>query len=844
MSAKSVGFVEVALPVVLDRSFTYVVPKDCTETLVPGARVLVPFGPRVLHGVVRSVTEQGPPGVTCKSVLDISSNIRLPEDLVSLCEWIARYYVAPIGEAYRLALPGLLMGTDARFFRLTSQGQARLSALEFGPLYQSSEPALASGVPVDASLLAALEPFGRKKVALSKVIKSLSKIPGAYARLQALAERGDCELGWEDQDAQDRQELHYRCAPHAYDRISAQSETELIKRLGTSKQRRALLDDLLSQSKGRWSPISELRARFPRVKDLVERLIEAELVESKMQARAKDALDDVQGLEPSAPLNLNEDQARVLAKLLAALQEGAFASFLLFGVTGSGKTEVYLQLIAQALEQGGTAIVLVPEIALTPQLAGRFRARFGETVAVLHSALSDRQRLETWQALRAGQRKIAIGARSAIFAPLPNLKVVIVDEEHDGSFKQDEGVRYHGRDVALVRAQKSGALVVLGSATPSLESLMLARQGRHRMLELPRRVTPKPLPSVEILSLTEHQPNAETLMSARLKQEVEATVRAGEQVILFLNRRGFTTMLRCQACGESPQCPDCSGASLTYHRKKNRWVCHLCGYLCDPSPNCPSCHAPKLKHLQAGTERVQEAIEQALAPIRVLRLDRDTSRGKNLNEVLGRFRNREADVLVGTQMLSKGHDFPGVTLVGVLCADQGLGLPDPRASERVFSLLTQVAGRAGRGERPGRVIVQAWAAKTHPLPFVLTHDYRGFSEYELQERRDLGNPPWGHLVLLRVSGVCAGRVRARIEALDSIIAPFDRGPGSGIERLGPIPSPLERVNRRTRWQLLLRSEKRETLRKVLQVMRPHLGIEGRKDEQTLAAVDVDPHQLM
>lgn len=844
MSGAKARLVEVALPVVLDRSFTYAVPEPWEQVPAAGARVLVPFGPRMLHGVVRPQAASAPKGIACKAVVAISEQASLPADLVQLCEWMASYYVAPVGEAYRLALPGLLMGRDARAFRMTKQGAARLSSLEFGPLYQAPEAAKAPTSSQEQAFLNALRPFGRKTVPLSKVAKALSKFSGAYARLDALCAQGDCELLWEQEDASPTQELHLRASPHAKAQVLAQGEQELKAQIGTSKQRRSLLDDLLSQTQDRWIPISELRSRFPRIKALIERLVEVELVQTKVMARAVDELDVASPAQLREPLVLNEDQAKVLTTLREALKTESFASFLLFGVTGSGKTEVYLQLIADALKAGGGAIVLVPEIALTPQLAGRFRARFGEEVAVLHSGLSDRQRLETWQKLRKGICNIAIGARSAIFAPLPNLRVVVVDEEHDASFKQDEGLRYHGRDVALVRAQKAGAMVVLGSATPSLESLMLARKGRHKVLELPKRVTPRPLPPVEILSLTQHQPDSETLMSAKLKGEVQAAVEAGDQVILFLNRRGYTTMLRCTACGESPSCPDCTGVSLTYHRSKNRWVCHMCGYLCDPTPNCPSCHQPKLKHLQAGTERVQDAIEKALAPVRVLRLDRDTSRGRNLEDVLTRFRNREADVLVGTQMLSKGHDFPGVTLVGVLCGDQGLGLPDPRASERVFSLLTQVAGRAGRGEKPGKVIIQAWSDTAHPLPYVVEHDYRGFSEYELEMRRELGNPPWGHMALLRVSGKSAQLVRQRIEQIDDRIGAACEAHAVMIDRLGPIPSPVERVNRRTRWQLLLRSPERAPLRWVLSGIRPMLGMQGRQDEQTLAVVDVDPHQLM
>lgn len=838
--------VEVALPVVLDRSFSYAIPTDWTEPPAAGARVLVPFGPRVLYGVVRPVQGTQRSVAQCKELLARAPEADLPVEVVALCEWIARYYVVPVGEAYRLALPGLLLGADARRFRMTKQGQARLASIEFGPLYQGQEQAAEAMDTAQRQLLQGLVPLGGRAMPLSKVVKQLKGISGVYAKLDQLAERGDCEIFWEEQSRAGAQEPHYRCDDASRKELLSLSESQIVERIGRSKKRRSLLDELAADglSGDRWIPASELRSRFPTLKALCERLVESGLVQCQTKAREAEPFEQDELPALSEALPLTEDQSAALDQLVEALDTRSYASFLLFGVTGSGKTEVYLQLIAKALEQGGSAIVLVPEIALTPQLADRFRARFGQTVAVLHSALSDRQRLESWEALRSGRCKIAIGARSAIFAPLPDLRVVIVDEEHDGSFKQDEGIRYHGRDVALVRAQKAGAVVVLGSATPSLESLMLVRRGKHRILELPSRVTPRPLPPVELLSLVEHQPNSESLMSAKLKVEVQERVAAGEQVILFLNRRGFTTTLRCQACGHSPTCPDCSGSSLTYHRKKNRWVCHLCGYLCDPSPQCPACDSPKLKHLQAGTERVQEAIESELECMRVLRLDRDTSRGRNLNDLLTRFRNREADVLVGTQMLSKGHDFPGVTLVGVLCGDQGLGLPDPRASERVFSLLTQVAGRAGRGERPGKVIIQAWSVDAHPLPYVVEHDYRGFSEYELEIRRELANPPWGHLVLVRVSGASPQRVQGRITALDNEIGRLSEALEGQVERLGPVPSPLERVNRRTRWQLLLRSAQREPLRRILAAIRPSLGMQGRQDEQTLAAVDVDPQQFM
>jgi primosomal protein N' (replication factor Y) len=521
---------------------------------------------------------------------------------------------------------------------------------------------------------------------------------------------------------------------------------------------------------------------------------------------------------------------------------------LLFGITGSGKTEVYLQLIAQARQAGGGAIVLVPEIALTPQLADRFRARFGDEVAVLHSGLTPQQRLDASAHIRAGHRPIVIGARSAVFAPVPNLRVIVVDEEHDASFKQDEGVRYNARDVALVRARSLDALVVLGSATPSLESWHGVREGRLGLCSLTIRPTPRPLPEVEIVNLKEHLPNPQTLMSAKLRQRLVETVAAGEQAILFLNRRGYTTALACTSCGSFQQCPDCSSPSMTYHLGRNRLMCHLCGHIEGAPKQCRKCGSSELEHGAAGTERVEVAIAADLPGVRVARLDRDTSRGKALLQLLAKFRAHEADVLIGTQMLSKGHDFPGVTLVGVLRADQGLALPDFRATERVFQLLTQVAGRAGRGERAGRVVIQTWAPDHPAIKHARTHDFEGFAEQELAARARSGNPPLGYLALVRISGEDKAAVVARAEQLGVLARELAaRVIASGeneLQVLGPVDSPIERINRRLRMQMLIRASARGGLRWVLRHLRHELGQHGRGRSATTARVDVDPYSLL
>ncbi len=837
--------VDVSIPVVLDRSFSYRVPLDLPIP-PPGTRVVVPFGARMLIGVVRparaGADADGHTGPLREvhELLDDPEAPALTPDLVELCEWISEYYVAPIGEVHRLTLPGSAMGVDARRATITPAGQELVG---FGLLAAQSE---IDGH--DRLLLERLQ--AGKPLAVAKLARIEPPIPAVLRRLAGLAERGWVELDLgEAEDRRARTEPHYRRTDRL--RGGSGAEPAIQEVVGRSKQRRALLDWLELQQAGVWTPLSELRGPFPRIRDLIGPLLAAGLVMVEEQLRE---LDPFAGELPPRTIDLvlTGDQARAVEGLSAALDRGRFAGVLLHGITGSGKTEVYLQVIAKVRSEGGGAIVLVPEIALTPQLAERFRARFGDEVAVLHSGLTPQQRLDAWGHIRAGLRPIVIGARSAVFAPVPGLRVIVVDEEHDGSFKQEEGVRYNARDVALVRGRSREAVVVLGSATPSLESWHGVREGRLGLWSLTTRPTPRPLPTVEVISLREHLPDPQTLLSAKLRAAVLETAAQGEQTILFLNRRGYTTSLSCATCGALQSCPDCSSPSMTYHLGRNRLMCHLCGHIEAAPKRCPSCGGDKLEHGAAGTERVEVALAAALAGVRVLRLDRDTSRGKALLDVLDRFRRREADVLIGTQMLSKGHDFPGVTLVGVLKADQGLALPDFRATERVFQLLTQVAGRAGRGDRPGRVMIQTYATEHPAIFYSRTHDFEGFAEHELAARRRSGNPPLGHLALVRISGVDRRLVEARaaelgVLARDLVKRMIAAGSASHelpITVLGPVDSPIERINQRHRMQMLLRAPARAPLRWLLRHLRRALGPAGRASTATLAMVDVDPYSLL
>jgi len=590
--------------------------------------------------------------------------------------------------------------------------------------------------------------------------------------------------------------------------------------------------------------LDELERRVPGAKAVVRELAKAGLVTLSDRELRLEAVATGADMHVSAPPVLTGEQATAVREITTAMAAGEgqrFTPFLLHGVTGSGKTEVYLRVIAEALEANRTALVLVPEISLTPQLAARFRARFGDEVAILHSGLSEQARLGEWSRLHRGEARIAVGARSAVFAPLAQLGVIVVDEEHDGSFKQDEGVRYHARDVAIVRAQRAGAMCVLGSGTPSLESAAHAASGHYRLLKLTERPMARPMPAVEIIDLRMHLPDPESFLSARLRDAIAETLAAGDQVILFLNRRGFATFVLCRACGHAFRCPNCS-VSLTYHRQEDRLTCHYCGTGQRVPVECPSCHAhDTIERKGLGTERVAAAVAAAFPEARVARLDRDVASGAKVEAVLSRVARREVDILVGTQMVTKGHDFPGVTLVGVLCADTGLDLPDFRASERTFQLLAQVAGRAGRGERPGRVMIQTYRPGSPAVVAAAAHDYQQFYEAEVAERRERGYPPHGRLIVVRVDGAdehaVAGLAQLIATRCQGVADRPDRA--AAVEVLGPVPAPLSRLRGRSRWQLWLRSPDRAAVRAVA---RAALTVE--RPANTRVVLDVDPISAM
>jgi primosomal protein N' (replication factor Y) (superfamily II helicase) len=589
-------------------------------------------------------------------------------------------------------------------------------------------------------------------------------------------------------------------------------------------------------------PIARLESRWGNARAAVRKLVDLGLLEIQERAVVGDPFFALPAAR-DAPHDATPAQTAAIAAIDAALHEARAVTFLVHGVTGSGKTEVYLRAIATAREKARGAIMLVPEIALTPQLIARFRARFGDDLAVLHSGLTARERHAMWRRLRQGEVDVAIGARSALFAPVRHLGLLIVDEEHDPSFKQEEGVRYHARDMAIWRAHRAGGVCVLGSATPSLESEHLARTGRLTKLRLPDRARSQPLPRVEIVDLrrTGAGPTGDKRISMPLYRAVEDALRAREQVILFLNRRGFSPSVRCQACGHVATCDACSVA-LTFHKRGGSVVrCHYCDYEAPLGARCSKCHAEALELEGVGTEKLEETLAAAFPEARVARLDRDVASGKNIEAVLGRVRAREVDILVGTQMVTKGHDLPNVTLVGVVNADAALSIPDFRASERAFQLLVQVAGRAGRGDIPGRVLVQTWDPEQPAVALAARHDVDAFLERELADRHELGFPPFTRCALVRVDAVEEAGAREACARLAEVARRCDAAVSGDVVVQGPAPSPIARVRNRWRFRVMLRSAARPPLRAVLATVEE---ARGSLAQGVRASIDVDPVQLL
>jgi len=807
-----VSLLEVAVALPVQGTFTYRDPRPGAAAPI-GAQVVVPFGARTVTGfvVARATAAAGEAGeATARDIEEVvPGEPAFDEAMIGFGRWVADYYQAPLGEVLRAALPQGEQASATRAVRLTAAGRQALER----------QPALLPDAHTADPVLVALAAAGGE-LPLRRLVRA---VPRAARQLPRLADAGLVAVG---------DEVQARRPPPtvAYARATGMSVDTLPKRAAS---KRALVGKLAPAGDGLLvASLSEAE------RATLRKLVAAGLarIEHREVTRAPEART------ATAPqgMTLTPAQAQAIDALTAALA-GGFGSFLLQGITGSGKTEVYLRVIAAARAAGRGALVLVPEIALTPQLAARFRARFGDDVAVLHSALPPRERLAAWRQLRAGEVGIALGARSAVFAPVRALGVVVVDEEHDPSFKQEEGVRYHARDLAVVRAQRAGALAILGTATPSLESTYNVARGRFTRLVLPERATPRPLPGVTIVDLRRHPPGPDGLLSAPLVEEMGAALAAGEQSILFLNRRGFSTLLLCHACGHVVRCPSCA-VSMTYHHGRSRLVCHYCGRIQHVPERCPSCSSTRLERMGTGTERVEAIVRERFPDARVARLDRDTAgersaAGSGLDAILARMHAREIDVLVGTQMVTKGHDFPGVTLVGVLKPDQTMNLPDFRAAERTFQLIEQVAGRAGRGDRPGRVIIQTYDPDHPAIAAAATHDYEGFAREELAAREESDYPPFSRMIALRIDARDGARARA---AATTAAEAARRTGAAAVTVRGPAEAPLAMLRGRIRWQVWLSSRDRAALATAARAAADAVSATG----DLRFAVDVDPHSTL
>jgi len=795
--------VEVIVTLAAPGLYHYGVPARFRARARVGARVMVRFGGKSVMGVIARVGTPVPPEI--KKLLDLTDVVddepALSAELVELCQWIAGYYEAPPGEVIKAALPA---GSGIKAHRVLALTEAGEAALE------SALP------PKPRALLGRLEAGPIASAGMSPTLKR-GYVP--------LIEQG-LVVEVEEREAARARLKQERIVELA---VPLEEAREAAKR---AKKRLAIVEALAA------GPTVIAALEIPNPGPAVRELEKAGIVRTSERESALDAAPISDALAPTTiPMPTVEQEVAIAAIIKAVHEPAAFVPFLLHGVTGSGKTEVYLRVIADALELGKTALVLVPEISLTPQLAARFRARFGDLVAILHSGLTEQARLGEWSRLRRGQARIAVGARSAVFAPVENLGVIVVDEEHDSSFKQEEGVRYHARDVALVRAQRAGAVCVLGSATPSLESYAHAERGQYQLLTLTVRPTSQAMPTVEVVDLRVHIPDGDAMIASPLRAALIETLAAGDQAILFLNRRGFATFVLCRACGHSFRCINCS-VSQTYHRSTDRLTCHYCGRVDLIPEQCPECKGhDTIVRKGLGTEKIAESVAAEFPTARVARLDRDVASGAKAEVVLSRVARREIDILVGTQMVAKGHDFPGVTLVGVLCADTGLDLPDFRASERTFQLLAQVAGRAGRGERAGRVIVQTYRPGASAVVAAAAHDYLQFYRAESLSRADLRYPPHGRLIVVRIDGpnehAVAGAARKLAEVAET--ANKHAEIAGAVEILGPVPAPIERLRNRTRWQIWLRSTDRTALRRVARTVANQDLITGVR-----VLLDVDP----
>ena len=804
-------YAEVAIPVAFHGTLTYGIPQNLKDGVRLGARVEVPLGSKLTTGFVVALLDRAPVAAgkikAIRSVLDEDEPALIPE-IIELCRWAAEYYIAPLGEMLRVALPANMASRGRR--------QAELIATQ-----TLIDDARAAGRVLDADL-ALIAELAKRPLPVTTIFQEL-KI--SRSTIERLRDAGIITVHDRFRDAEGVRYDRFVILETAGDALTAkqQAAVDLLQARGGELSVRAL------EHAGVSAAILSALAK----KSIVR-------IERRPRRHTLDAF--LAGLEGVSlgEIRYSSEQRAAITAIKAGL--GTFAPFLLEGVTGSGKTEVYIEVMRETVKRGEQAVLLVPEIALTPVFASRLKERFGERIAILHSNLSASERFDQWWRARRGEVDVAIGPRSALFTPFQRLGLIVVDEEGDGAYKQEETPRYNARDMAVVRAQLRRIPVVLGSATPSLESRENAARGKYTLLRMASRVEERPLPDVETIDLRKEKAEKEdkgfVIFSAPLKTALRETFDAGEQAIILINRRGYAPYLLCRECGHEFRCNDCS-VTQTVHRREGQLICHYCGSRKPIPPKCPLCGGEVLQPIGFGTEKVEERFVRDFPDVPVGVLDRDSTRKKgSLVAILDRFRRGETRALIGTQMLSKGHHFPSVTLTAVLNADSILGYPDFRSAEKTFYLLTQVAGRSGRGELRGKVLIQTAFPGHYAIQHALHHDYEAFYEAEIQFRKTFHYPPVTSMIAILYRGENLADVeRASRESgrmLEEAVEPL-----AGTRIQGPAPAPLARIKGVWRFQILLRSPQRIALRRAVEAV-----LLTRKWKGVEIVIDVDPINIL
>jgi len=813
-------FAEVALPLPLRWTFTYKLPPHIGKSVQLGSRVLVPFGKQNLTGYVVHLHTDLPPDLEIEeSALKNTAELIDAEPLITpeilkLSQWTADYYFASWGEMLKAALPAGINSAFEMIFSITLSGREK-----FEEIYKEKA--------ARREILGFLSENGESN---RRDIEQNVSLVGAKRALTDLVKNGFVE--------QSQRTLTTRVRPKRRKAVRLISSPADDQKPLTDAQKR-IVETLASH--GGEMLFTALLEIANVSGSTINTLAKHGVVEVFVHEVLRDPMLDSPTVQVT-DLVLTDAQDVALKEIENAISDSNFKTFLMHGITGSGKTEVYIRAMKFALERGRSSLMLVPEIALTPYFSQRLRAVFGSKVAILHSSLSSGERFDEWRRLRSGAAQTAIGTRSAVFAPLQNLGFVVVDEEHDSSYRQHEMPFYNARDAAVMRANFAGATIVLGSATPALESLANAQNGRYGYLHLPDRIGSRKLADAEIIDMREvfRQAGKDVTFSPQLLESIRETHAKGEQIIILLNLRGFSQFVICRSCGETLRCKNCD-ITLTFHRRREKLICHYCSYEVNVPEKCPFCESEFLHFVGDGTEQIEDKLKKKFPDMRIERIDRDTvQRRRDMEKLLHEFSKGEIDMLVGTQMLAKGHDFPNVTLVGVISVDLGLGLPDFRSAERTFQLLTQVAGRAGRGDRPGRVLIQTY----HPEHYVLRHaknqDYKGFYDEEMRYRERMGYPPYYVLAAILVKHSDYGHAAETAKTLRNALDAANTDKSARV--LGPAPASLSRLKGEYRIQILLKAASRTKLRQVLDIALA--DAEAKSCDLKIVYVEIDPVNLM